>query len=39
MFRHNIFYEKFLHITNSVNLHLPIIALVLEFVRNGRKMH
>ena len=39
MFRHTVFYENFLPTTHSINLHLAIIALVLDFVRNWRKAH
>ena len=34
MFRHTVFYKNFLSTTHSINLHLPIIALVLYFARN-----
>ena len=29
--RHTVFYKNFLPTTHSINLHLPIIALVLDF--------
>ena len=33
-FRHTVFYKNFLPTTHSINLHLPIIAFVLDFARN-----
>ena len=33
-FRHTVFYENFLPTTHSINLHLAIIALALDFARN-----
>ena len=32
-FGHTVFYKSFLPTTHSINLHLPIIALVLDFAR------
>ena len=33
-FRHTVFYKNFLPTTHSINVHLPIIALALDFGRN-----
>ena len=33
-FRHTVIYENFLPTTHAINLHLAIIALVLDFVHN-----
>ena len=33
-FRHTVFYKNFRLTTHSINLHLPIIALALDFGRN-----
>ena len=33
-FRHTVFYKNFLPTTHSINLHVPTIALALDFGRN-----